>query len=198
MRRALNSATRTKLRRKFRAAAAGPPIMMSVVRDVTPIIDDIYPLYLQVYRRSKLHFEKLTKAFFCELGRRMADKVLFFVWRREARIVAFTLCMTEGDSVFAEYIGLDYAVALRLHLYHYAIRDMTAWAMAQGYKWLRSSGLNYDPKLHLRHELDPIDLYVRHTSWLANLALKRILPLIEPTRYDPVLRKFANYHELRG
>jgi hypothetical protein len=106
--------------------------------------------------------------------------------------------MIEGDSVFAEYIGLDYAVALRLHLYHYAVRDMTAWAMVQGYKWLRSSGLNYDPKLHLRHELDPIDLYVRHTSWLANLALKRILPLIEPTRYDPVLRKFANYQELRG
>jgi hypothetical protein len=30
---------------------------------------------------------------------------------------------------------------------------MTSWAIANGYKWLRSSGLNYDPKLHLRHLL---------------------------------------------
>ena len=73
---------------------------------------------------------------------------------------------------------------------------MTSWAISHGYKWLRSSGLNYDPKLHMRHLLDPTDLYVRHTSVIVNTALKRILPLIEPTRYDPTLRKFPNYREL--
>ena len=67
MKNALNCATRTKLRKKFRAAAQAMPIEMSVVGDVTPIIDNIYPLYLQVYERSKLHFEKLTKEYFCKL-----------------------------------------------------------------------------------------------------------------------------------
>jgi hypothetical protein len=104
--------------------------------------------------------------------------------------------MIEGDALYTEYIGLDYSVAFDLHLYHYAVRDMTSWAIANGYKWLRSSGLNYDPKLHLRHLLDPIDLYVRHTSPVTNIVLKRILPLIEPTRYDPTLKKFSNYDEL--
>jgi hypothetical protein len=195
---ALNGATRRKLRKKFAAAAAAPPIEMSVVRDVTPLIDDVYPLYLQVYDRSQLHFEKLTKPFFCGLGRLMPDKVRFFLWRQNGRIVAFTLCMIEGDAIHAEYIGLDYSVALDLHLYHYAVRDMISWAMAQGYRCLRSSGLNYDPKLHLRHVLDPTDLYVRHTSLVINAVLKRILPWIEPTRYDPTLKKFPNYRELWG
>jgi len=198
MNRALNSATRRKLRKKFLAAAQAPPIEMSVVADVAPIIDDVYPLYLQVYERSKLHFEKLTREFLCGLGRLMPESVRFFVWRQEARIVAFSLCMIEGDAIFAEYIGLDYSVALKLHLYHYAVRDMISWAMAKGYKWLRSSPLNYDPKLHLRHLLDPIDLYVRHTSAIPNALLKRILPLIEPTRFDLTLKKFANYDELWG
>jgi len=198
MERALNSATRRKLRKKFRIAAAAAPIEMSVVGDVSPIIDDVYPLYLQVYERSKLHFEKLTREFFCGLGRLMPEIVRFFVWRQEARIVAFSLCMIEGDALYAEYIGLDYAVALKLHLYHYAVRDMISWAIARGYKWLRSSPLNYDPKLHLRHLLDPVDLYVRHTSPLPNALLKRILPLIEPTRSDLTLRKFPNYGDLRG
>ena len=196
MNKALNSATRRKLRKKFRIAAAAAAIEMSVVEDVTPLIDDVYPLYVQVYERSKLRFEKLTKAFLCEIGRLMPDKVRFFIWRQDARIVAFTLCMFEGEAIYAEYIGLDYSVALQLHLYHYAVRDMTSWAMAEGYKWFRSSGLNYDPKLHLRHQLDPIDLYVRHVSPLANTILKWVLPLIEPTRYDPTLKKFSNYGEL--
>jgi hypothetical protein len=198
MTRALNSATRRKLRKKFRVTAAAPAIAMSVVGDVTPIIGEVYPLYLQVYDRSKLHFEKLTQSFFCRLGREMPDKVRFLVWRQEGKVVAFILAMIEGDALYAEYIGLDYRVALDLHLYFYAVRDMISWAIANGYKWLRSSALNYDPKLHLRHRLDPIDLYVRHTSPLANAALKRILPLLEPTRHDPILKKFPNYDELWG
>jgi hypothetical protein len=196
MNRALNSATRRKLRKKFRAAAQAPPIEMSILVDAAPIVGEIYPLYLQVYARSKLHFEKLTREYFRQIGQKMPDKVRYFVWRQEGKIVAFTLCMVEGREFYAEYIGLDYAVALKQHLYHYAVRDMTSWAIANGYKWFCSSALNYDPKLHLRHKLDPIDLYIRHTSPIANAVMKKVLPFIEPTRYDPVLKKFSNYADL--
>jgi hypothetical protein len=196
MNRALNSATRRKLRKKFQATKHAPAIELSIVDDVTPIIGQVYPLYLQVYQRSKLHFEKLTARYFCELGRRMRDKVRFFVWRQGGRIVAFATCMIQSDSIHAEYIGLDYEVALDLHLYHYIYRDMVTWAIANGHKWFCSSGLNYDPKLHLRHLLDPIDLYVRHTSVTINAVMRRFAPLLEPTRYDQTLAKFSNYHEL--
>jgi len=196
MRRALNSSTRRKLRKKFAAAACGAPIEMCEIDDVSAIVDELYPLYLQVYERSKLHFEKLTPAFFCEIGKRMPDKARFFVWRQQGKAVAFALVMFEGEAFYPEYVGFDYSVALDLHLYHYAVRDMIGWAIAHGFTQLRSSGLNYDPKLHFRHRLDPVDLYVRHTSPLINAVLKRVLPWIEPTRYDPVLRKFPNYAEL--
>jgi hypothetical protein len=196
MERALNSSTRRKLRKKFRAAALAPPIEMSLANDATPFIDEIFPLYLQVYQRSRLGFERLTPEYFCEIGRRMPDKASFFLWRQHGRLVAFSLCMFEGDDFYPEYVGFDYRVAFEVHLYHYIVRDMISWAISHGYKQLRSSGLNYDPKLHLRHRLDPIDLYVRHRSLILNLGLKRLLPWIEPTRYDPVLEKFPNYHEL--
>jgi predicted N-acyltransferase len=198
MRRALNSATRTKLRRKFRASAQATPIELSVINDASPIVDEIYPLYLQVYQRSKFRFEQLSKDYFCNIGRIMPETVRFFVWRQGGRPVAFTLCMVHGDTIYTEYIGLDYSVALDLHLYHYAVRDMISWAISKGYKCLRSSGLNYDPKLHLRHQLDPVDLYVRHASPIANAILRQALVLMEPTRYDKTLRKFPNYHELWG
>ncbi len=196
MMRALNSATRTKLRRKFRATEKTPKIEMSVIRDVTPIIGEIYPLYVGVYNRSKLHFEKLTQEYFCLLGRLMPDKVRFFIWRQKERIVGFAECMIHETAFYAEYIGLDYDVAIDLHLYHWMYRDMVSWAIANGYKEFRSSGLNYDPKLHFRHLLDPMDLYVRHTSGIMNRALKVLLPILEPTKHDATLHKFSNYHEL--
>ena len=79
-------------------------------------------------------------------------------------------------------------------------REQTAGAVqcaiANGYRHFHSGSLNYDPKWHLRQSLDPVDLYVRHTSGLVNAALKRLLPIMEPTRADPILPNFANYREL--
>ena len=193
---ALNSATRAKLRKKFRAAEIDAPIELSVSNDIGAAIDEVYPLYVQVYERSKLHFEKLTKEYFCRLGRAMPDKVRFFVWRRNRKAVAFGECLVHGDTMYAEYLGLDYSVALKLHLYHYVFRDLVRWAMTNGYKWFQSSGLNYDPKLHLRYRLIPVDLYVKHTSPVVNRLLRMALPWLEPTRYDKTLKKFPNYSEL--
>ncbi len=193
---ALKSSSRKKLRKKFEATAGISDIRMSVTDDATSFVDEIYPLYLQVFERSGMQFEKLTKDFFRQLGQRMSDKVRFFAWRRGNILVAFSLCMVQGDSLYAEYVGFDYAVALDLHLYHYVVRDMITWGISKGYKWFRSSGLNYDPKLHMRHRLDPIDLYVRHTSALANAIFRLALPWIVPVRYDATLKLFQDYKEL--
>jgi len=198
MQSALNSATRRKLRKKFKATEFDTSIELNVTNDVTSIVDEIYPLYLQVYERSKLHFERLTKEYFCRLGSAMPDKVRFFVWRRGTKAVAFGVCMVHDDTMFAEYLGLDYRIALELHLYHYVFRDLVRWAIANGYRWFQSSGLNYDPKLHLRYRLKPVDLYVRHTSAIINMIMRIMLPLLEPTRHDATLKKFPNYFDLWG
>jgi predicted N-acyltransferase len=151
---------------------------------------------MKVYERSNLQFEKLTERYFCGLGRLMPEKARFFVWRQGKTIVAFMSCLVEGDELCAEYIGLEYPVALDLHLYFYSFRDVVSWAIANGFKWYRSSALNYDPKFHLKHSLDPLDLYVRHTSKFINPILRRLLPLLEPTRNDKTLPKFSNYADL--
>ncbi len=196
LRRGVNARMRSDLRRKFRAAEIGPPIDVTVLRDISGIIDEAYPLYLQVYRRSERHFEKLTKDYFCALGRKMPDKTRFFVWRCEGRIVAFSLTMAHGDHICNEYLGLDYEIALKRHLYFIAFRDVVSWAITNGYKRCLSTGLSYGPKLYLGFDLYPLDLYVRHTSDRLNGLFRRMLPLIEPTRAEPMLKRFRNYNTL--
>jgi hypothetical protein len=189
--------TRGKVRRKLRAAArAKPAITMSLVEDVDAIIDDIYPLYLGVYERSPLQFEKLTKEFLREIASRMPDKARFFVWRQGGKIIAFGLCTVNGGDICHEYVGFDYSVAFELNLYYRVFHDIIEWAIANGYTRFYSGSLNYDPKWHLRQSLYPIDLYVRHTSGAVNALFGRLLPLLEPTRSDPILPNFPNYRDL--
>jgi predicted N-acyltransferase len=192
----LGSATRKNLRRKFRATAQHAPIICEVLNDITPVIDEIYPLYLAVHKRSRLHFEKLTPEYLCGLGREMPDRAHFFVWRQEGKAIAFSLCLVHDGVIYDDYLGLDYRVAFDLHLYFYTLRDIIAWSLEQGLHSYCSSPLNYDPKLHLGCDLVPLDLYVMHTGALLNCIFRRALRYLQPTKHDPVLQRFRNAHEL--
>ncbi len=192
----LGKATRKNLRRKFRKTQNSAPITLEVVNDVTAQIDEIYPLYLQVHERSRQKFERLTKEYFCTLGKQMPERARFFIWRQNGKVIAFSLCMVHGDTIYDEYLGLDYSIAYDLHLYFYTLRDIITWALQQGLKSYCSSPLNYDPKLHLGCDLVPLDLYVTHTSTLLNPIFRRALKFLEPTRHDPVLQRFSNAHQL--
>jgi predicted N-acyltransferase len=194
--RTLGKATRKNLRRKFRKTERAPKIELEVVTDISPYVDEIYPLYLQVHERSPLKFETLTKDYFRSLGREMPERARFFIWRQLGKIVAFSSCLVHGDTIYDDCLGLDYSVALDLHLYFYTLRDVISWSLQQRFKYYCSNPLNYDPKLHLGCRLVPLDLYVRHTAPVLNPIFRRAVKDLEPTRHDPVLRQFPNAEEL--
>jgi GNAT acetyltransferase-like protein len=194
--RTLSKATRKDLRRKFRKAEQAPKIEMEVVSDITALVDEVYPLYLAVHERSPLKFETLTKDYFRTIGQRMPERARFFIWRQLGKIVAFSFCLVYDGKIYDECIGLDYSVALDLHLYFYTLRDILSWALDQDLKYYYSNPLNYEPKLHLDCELVPLDLYVMHTSPLLNPIFRRLIRYLGPTRHDPVLPRFPNADEL--
>jgi predicted N-acyltransferase len=194
----LSKNARKSVRRNLREAETAGAIELTVVKDITPFIDEVYPLYLQVFEHATLRFEKLTKEYLCRLGQEMPDKTRFFIWRLKGKAVAIAVTMVNGDTLYDLYLGMDYPLALDLHLYYYTFRDVLTWAIDQGLKRYCSTPLGYDPKLRLGCDLMPLDLYVRHRSSFINLFMKRILPYLEPTRNDATLKAFKNYHELWG
>jgi predicted N-acyltransferase len=192
----LGASTRKDLRRKFRRIAAADPISVEVVTDLTPYVDKVYPLYLQVHERSALKFERLTKEYLSSLGRRIPDRARFFIWRQKGEAIAFSVALVHDGTIYDDYLGLDYRVALDLHLYFHTLRDVLTWSLSQGLRRYRSSPLNYQPKLHLGCDLYPLDLYVRHTNPVLNKVFRPLLRFLEPTRHDPVLKRFRNAGEL--
>lgn len=193
----LSKVTRKSLRRKFKKVdQLETPIQMEMVSDITPYIEELYPLYLQVYNKARFKFEKITREYLCQVGRLMPDRSRFFIWRHQDRAVAFSSCMVHDGVLHDCYIGLDYSVALDLHLYFVTFRDVVQWSIQNNLKCYYSGPLSYDPKLHLRFELRPLDLYVCHTSKWINPFFRSILRFLQPARHDPVLRRFRNASEL--
>jgi Acetyltransferase (GNAT) domain len=191
----LSHSMRKNLRRKFRKAET-LKLTFEMVTDVSPVVIDLLPLYAAVFERSKLHFEKLNVEYLSELGRRMPDRARFFLWRQGDRIVAFASCLVHNGILKDNYIGLDYSLALDYHLYFLTWRDTIRWAIENGCHTYHSAPLNYDPKRHFRMKLDPLDLYVRAGRGWMNPLVSRLLPLLEPTRYDRAIHQFPNKQEL--
>ena len=196
MARKLSKVFRKNLRRKLRASESGAPITMEVLTDAAHLVDAIYPLYRQTYERSDFQFEELNQEYFARIGQLLPDRVRYFIWRQEGRIIAFNLCLVHDGTLQDLDVGLDYSVALNLHLYFRTWRDVIEWCLRHGVTAYHTGPLNYDPKLHLKLTLSPLDLYARHNSALLNPLFKVAIKYLEPTRHDPVLKRFANYADL--
>ncbi len=180
------------MRYKYNKIARMPPVPMEVRTDVTPLAKEIHSLYMQTHQRSKMRFECLTPAFFARIGREMPDRARFFLWRIDDRLVAFALCLVHNGTMHHLNIGFDYAIALERKLYFSTIRDLFEWGLAHDLQRYYTGQLNYDPKLHLRMNLAPLDLYSRHTSAILNPIYKLALGFLQPVRHDPLIRQFPN------
>jgi hypothetical protein len=195
MKKELRANARRHLKKNL-AATDEAGITMQVTSHPGEVLEEIHRLYLHVFEKSEFRFEKLTLEYFRQVAQRMGDKVRFFTWRKGDDLVACSLSMVEGRTLCLEYLGLDYKVALDLHLYHYTFRDQYNWAVKNGCTKIWSSALGYDPKLHLRFRLDPLDLYVQHVRPVFNGVLQRVLKWMVPARYDETLKKFPNYADI--
>jgi hypothetical protein len=193
----LSKVYRKNLRRKFKVLGSFPPVAFEAHCGCTPEqVEEIFPLYWEVYQRAKLSFEVLNRKYLIQLGQIMPDKIRLFLWRQEGRLVAFNMGIVHEGIIDDLYVGFDYRAASKLNLYFLTWRDVIEWSVQNGLKTYRSGPLNYDPKLHLKMSLVPQDLYARHLSPILNRPLLLAIKWLGPTRYEPILRKFPNADEL--
>jgi len=145
----LSKATRKDLRRKFRKAEGAPKNRNGGGerhhtfgrRNLSAVSGRPRAIATEVRNADQRLFPRRCSA--------DAGPCAFFIWRQNGKIVAFSFCLVCGDAIYDECIGLDYSVALDLHLYFYTLRDILSWSLQQGLKYYYSNPLNYEPKLHL-------------------------------------------------
>jgi len=95
----------------------------------------------------------------------------------------------ERRRFYARATDIALSVARELNLYYFSFHDIIEWALQHRYRTYRSAPFNYDPKMHLRLELEPVDLFVRHGLPLCNFLLRHFAPRFSPVQSNLVLRR---------
>lgn len=181
-------------------ASTGPnisPVTFEVHSTAHESIDQIHALYKQVFDKATQKFEILTPEYFRLLSERMSDKMRFFLWKQDGRIIGMGLNMIEGDTLLTEYVGLDYATTHDLKLFFRMHYDTVTWAINNGFKRLLNTPTAYEYKRRFGQTLTPVDLYLAQTfSSVFNGLLKKFAVKMDPTVNEPELPKFPNFDVL--
>lgn len=184
----LSAKTKIDLRRKFKKTDGVVKIEMEERGSLGELLDEAYRLYTNTLKKSDIYFEEITKDFFKNISADMPGGVKFFIWRIDGKPVAFHLCLVSGDLLVAEYLGFDYDVAYKYHLYFIVFRDEIKWCIRNGIEKYETGPLNYDPKKRFGFKFVPEYIYFRHKNPLLNSLLSFIALFLQPENYDPVLK----------
>src|SRR5204863_7600581 len=106
-----------------------------------------------------------------------------------SRAVAVSIFTVWCAKLYDIGICVDYSVEYVLHLYYLSFRDLLNRTLANWLRRYASAPFDYDPKLRLRLQLQPVDIYAKHTSLWLNPLIKVFARLFEPARTDPMLRR---------
>jgi len=187
----LSGATRYDLRRKFKKVESSVKIEMEVHDSIEgKDLEDIYGLYLQTLNKHDIGFETMPIGFFGNISKNMPGKIKFFIWRIDGKAVAFVFCMLSKDRLIDYYLGLDYEVAHKYHLYFIKFRDVMNWCFKNGITTYEKGVSGYDPKKRLGFSLQPYYIYAMHRNRIVRPVFNRICGLLKFENFDPVLKEW--------
>ncbi|MCX5707312.1 MAG: GNAT family N-acetyltransferase, partial [Candidatus Omnitrophica bacterium] len=107
----------------------------------------------------------------------------------KGKIIAFNLCLLKNRVFIDKFIGFDYTVAHKYHLYYTTFCHNIEWCIKHGFSVYQPGFSDYHPKIRLGAKLIPLDIYAKAYNPLLNSIIRLIKPLIEPKNIDSTLKE---------
>lgn len=186
----LSGASRYDLRRKFRKADSGSKIGLKITGSLTDHeLREVYKLYLDIVDRHDMGFELLPMAFFRNLSKNMPDETRYFLWHMDGKMAAFLLCLISEERLIDYYVGLDYSIAHKYHLYFIKFRDVMNWCIDNGIKTYEMGITGYEPKRRLGFGFVPLYIYAKLRKRWMRPVFGLVCQLLRFENFDPALRQ---------
>jgi predicted N-acyltransferase len=145
-------------------------------------------MYLDIVKRHDMNFELLPEAFFKNISKNMPGRVKFFLWKIDGKIAAFLFALTSQERFIDYFVGLDYSLAHKYHLYFLKFRDALNWCIEHKIKKYEMGITAYEPKLRLGFDLVPLHIYAKLRNRALRPAFNLICQFLKFEHFDPVLR----------
>ncbi|QQR45329.1 GNAT family N-acetyltransferase [Myxococcus xanthus] len=187
----LKKKSRQNLRKKLKDAEA-LGFQVERVRDFRPLIDECYPLYLQVHEgASEFKRNPFPRAFFETIAERMPTTSSFLTLRDSAgHLIAFILTGTGGGINNPFCIGMDYARTEGTPAYYLLMWKEIEHAARTGCRVVDLGLTSYFVKQTVGAELEGMTMAARiQSAWLRPL-LNPLLPALLSEKQPQERRKF--------
>ena len=187
---ALHSSNRYGLRRKYRKVDNNVTITMEEMDALDDdTLRDAYKLFCNVETKHGMNFEKVPIDFFRNIPKNMPGRTKFFLWRMDGAIVIFSFCLVSNGALIDYYVGFDYAVAYKYHLYFIQFRDMIKWCIDNSITKFEMGVTGYETKRRLGFDFIPQYLYVKLRNRMLRPAFNLICRFLKFENYDPALKR---------
>lgn len=186
----LSAPNRYDLRRKFRKVDGHIPFRVEIVDHLSDAdLHAVYRLYLQVVDKHEMGFEILPMQFFRNVPKHMPHHTKYFLWRVGDKLVAFLFCLASERELIDYYVGLDYEVAHKYHLYFVKFRDVLNWCIKHGVKRYEMGITGYEPKRRLGFDFVPLYLYAKLRNPVLRPVFNLVSQFLKFENFDASLQK---------
>lgn len=175
-------ALRSNYRHRYKKAIKKAAVLtFYMLEDNSLFNDELYNFYEQVFHKSKLQVEKLSKAFF----QGSISKII--VAKQGEKPIAFIqLIENEKELVFG-FIGMDYNYNNKYDLYINMLLNMVEYAIVHRFEKLDLGQTADEVKLKLGGRYEELYALVHHSNFIINFFIQASTKFIE---YKPIKEKF--------
>ena len=170
----LSSGRRKDIRRKLRAREAlaieAVPCGSDCFRS-PGVLDEYYALYLNVFRKSEMHFDLLSAEFFRDLLQDASSGGVVFEYRHGGWLIGYNICFVTADMLIDKYVGFQYPNARELNLYFVSWFHNLAYALERGLKFYVAGWTDPEIKSYLGARFT----FTRHAVYVRNGLLRAVL-----------------------
>jgi hypothetical protein len=170
----LSSSRRKNIRRKMRARADIQIEMMNTGCERlnnAAFLNELYELYLNVYRQSDIHFDKLSAEFFSAVFKDHSLDGHLFLYYSAGQLIGFNLCFIHNNMLIDKYIGFRYPAAREHNLYFVSWMENLAFALSRKLRHYVAGWTDPEIKAYLGAKFT----FTQHAVYVRNPVLRRIL-----------------------
>lgn len=148
-------------------------------------IDEIYPLYRSLHDKARFRLAALSPGYFSEMKNRFPDEFSLHIYKKDEKVVGFRSGFTNGKTLEAHFIGLDYSVNRDLHLYQRILYDFVNDAIAKGSESLLLGRTAAEIKSTIGAVPSELTCYIRHRNSLSNQIIRPFIDYLKPSEWTP-------------
>ncbi len=180
---------RSSYRRRIRLAVGNCSSL--TVRQIEDDSIDVYPLYLNTYRKSAYKLERLQKGFFDRID---AVKLVFL---NGDRPIGFVLLKIQKEQLIFLLCGMDYSVDTT-DLYYYMLFHIIKYAIRHHCLNIDFGQTSEETKLKFGATTEKRYFYAHHSNRFINLLVMHAKSLLEYHYAFPEYRVFKTESKQRG